>query len=334
MAGSSITSIVSEQKCSVGRVGALARRLPCFTAEAPPGGVGVGGPRIALPPDEDDWLGFWSCARASSCAAITRASCSSWASSLAGSNVPGVGDVLRVGLGVCRAMTCGTDRAERLGGWVKCGEYGPCCTGNKEEVAVTLDPPIEVAPGETRRIYLHTNAYITFSPAAQSQAEVHGPLGQTPRWMPHCQSAPFKLPRTLWWVLSGGIGYSVGDAASAASAAATLATLAEPWAELPVLPHSSELLFAGRASELGGWIAQATDICAANRKAVDTGITAVDGERDAAFKIADAGAPRAGPAFQAAAPGRQGQRQREARCQHPARSSRPSSTPRSGSSPG
>ena len=63
MAGSSITSIVSEQKCSVGRVGALARRLPCFTAEAPPGGVGVGGPRIALPPDEDDWLGLRRLAR-------------------------------------------------------------------------------------------------------------------------------------------------------------------------------------------------------------------------------------------------------------------------------
>ena len=242
-------------------------------------------------------------------------------------------------------MTCGTDRAERLGGWVKCGEYGPCCTGNKEEVAVTLDPPIEVAvrparPGRSTStrpqnglmMQLLSNAH----PRDPNLAEVHGPLalvaGQnTTSTKPFQGGHPLNASQ---WLVCGSIGYSVGDAASAASAAATLATLAEPWAELPVLPHSSELLFAGRASELGGWIAQATDICAANRKVVDTGITAVDGERDAAFKIADAGAPRAGPAFQAAAPGRQGQRQREARCQHPARSSRPSSTPRSGSSPG
>ena len=119
-------------------------------------------------------------------------------------------------------------------------------------------------------------------PRDPNLAEVHGPLalvaGQnTTSTKPFQGGHPLNASQ---WLLCGSIGYSVGDAASAASAAAL--------AELPGLSHTSELLLAERASELGGWIAQATDVCAANRKAVDNGLKAADDARDADVKVADA----------------------------------------------
>ena len=57
--------------------------------------------------------------------------------------------------------------------------------------------------------------------------------------------------------------------------------------ELPAVPNSSMMLAAERAAELSGWIANATDVCAANRKLVNEGLASVGMARDAGDKTAD-----------------------------------------------
>ena len=202
-------------------------------------------------------------------------------------------------------------------GWVKCGECGPVRVGDKKKVVVTLDKPIEVAPGVTRAIYLHTptHAKILFSKASRTGVEVHGPLALIPGYRTD-SDVPFKDTEPKFQrLLCGGIEYSVVksvvcsrslhrltprqvDAAAAAAAVTTQqvtpaaagpqgAGRALSLAELPGLPHTSELLFAERASELGVWIAKATKIYAANRKAIDRELNEAGKRRDADVNIAD-----------------------------------------------
>ena len=107
---------------------------------------------------------------------------------------------------------------------------------------------------------------------------VHGPLALGAG--PFGASLLFKAGNSRTSnLLCGGVGYSTtGDAASAG---------ATPLAELPEAPTNTwSMLAVERASALGDWIAKATSVCAANRTAVDEGVSTVDTARDAGNKSA------------------------------------------------
>ena len=173
-------------------------------------------------------------------------------------------------------------------GWVKCGAFAPRTVDRAmTELTVALDPPIAVAPGETRAIHIHSVGYIycSGSPCERGHAEVHGPLALG---VGRCTNTAFLIHPAGTTSnnrgLVGGVGYS---------AAAT-------HAELPEVPNTSMLLAAERRS-WGEWIAEATSDCATNRKAADAvrRHQHVSGRRE---QERPRGFRRASPAFQAAAP--------------------------------